>query len=149
MRKLKSAIVSFLALVMFQCSIVSSFAQTTGTIKGSVKDAGGQALQGASVQVQGSRTGTTTNAEGTFSLSVTPGRITLIASYVGYGAVTRVVNVQNNETSTVDIVLTESGDVAEVVITGTRALPRTQLQSTDPIDLIDIKKIAGDAPQVN
>ena len=27
-------------------------------------------------------------------------------------------------------------------------MPRTQLQSTAPIDLIDIKKIAGDAPQV-
>ncbi|MGZ5134482.1 MAG: TonB-dependent receptor, partial [Flavitalea sp.] len=91
---------------------------------------------------------TTTNAEGMFTLSLSPGRYTIVASYVGFGSATRVVNVQTNASSTIDFVLTESGDVAEVVVTGTRALPRTQLQSTAPIDLIDVKKIAGDAPQV-
>ena len=148
MRKTYTAIVSVWIFVVLLLSSSFCFAQNTGTVRGTVKDAGGQALQGASVQVQGSRTGTTTNAEGTFTLSLTAGSHTIVVTFVGYGAATRVVSVQANETTTVDFELTQSGEVAEVVVTGTRALPRTQLLSTAPIDLIDVKKIAGDAPQV-
>jgi iron complex outermembrane receptor protein len=148
MRKFKKISVrSVICLFSILCS-VSSFGQTSGTVTGSVKDATGQALQGASVQVQNSRVGTTTNAQGIFTLSVNPGNYTIVASYVGYATVTKSIDVQSNVSTTVDFVLTEAGDFAEVVVTGTRALPRTQLQSTAPIDLIDVKKIAGDAPQV-
>jgi len=83
-----------------------------------------------------------------FTLSLNPGRYTIVASYVGYGSANKVVDVQNNASATVDFLLSESGDVTEVVVTGTRALPRTQLESTAPVDVIDIRKIAGDAPQV-
>lgn len=147
MRKFKKTFVTSLVFVLAQLCILNCFAQT-GTINGTVKDAAGQALPGASVQVQGSARGTTSNAEGGFSIALNEGRYTLIATYVGYAPATRVVNVQTNANTSIDFVLTESGEVAEVVVTGTRALPRTQLQSTAPIDLIDIKKIAGDAPQV-
>ena len=148
MRKIKTGIPSAGIFVSLLFSGIFSFAQNTGTVRGSVKDADGQALQGASVQVQGSRTGTTTNAEGSFTISISTGTHTIVASFVGYASATRVVTVQSNETSTVDFVLAQAGEVAEVVVTGSRALPRTQLQSTAPIDLIDVKKIAGDAPQV-
>lgn len=148
MGKLKKNTLSSAISVLCLLVSVCSFAQSTGTITGTVKDASGQALQGASVQVQGSRAGTTSNAQGTFTLSIGPGRHTVIASYVGFASATQVVNVQSNASTTVDFVLAESGEVAEVVVTGTRALPRTQLQSTAPVDLIDVRKIVGDAPQV-
>jgi iron complex outermembrane receptor protein len=44
--------------------------------------------------------------------------------------------------------LAESGLGEEVVVTGSRALPRTQLETTAPVDLIDIKRLVADAPQV-
>ncbi|MDQ3682671.1 MAG: TonB-dependent receptor, partial [Bacteroidota bacterium] len=140
---LKKAVFFFI----FILSALYSFAQN-GTVTGTVKDANGAALSNASVTVQGSGRGTTTNAEGMFTLSLNPGRYTIVASYVGYGSANKIVDVQNNATATVDFLLSESGDVTEVVVTGTRALPRTQLESTAPVDVIDIRKIAGDAPQV-
>jgi iron complex outermembrane receptor protein len=137
------SILSFLAILM----ALNVHAQNA-TLRGRVTDANGQGLEGASVIVQGSRKGVITDATGSYTLTVTPGRYTLIATHVGYGAVNKIVDVENNVTSVVDFRLTESGDISEVVVTGTRALPRTQLESTAPVDLIDIRKIAGDAPQV-
>jgi hypothetical protein len=45
MRKVKKGSVSSVLFLLFQLSIITSFAQTTGTIKGTVKDAGGQPLR--------------------------------------------------------------------------------------------------------
>lgn len=125
----------------------SAFAQS-GTVSGTVRDAAGTALPGASVTVQGSGRGATANADGGFSLSLSPGTFTITASFVGYGSDSKKVTVVSGSTTSVNFVLSEGRNETEVVVTGTRALPRTQLESTAPVDVIDIKKIAGDAPQV-
>ncbi|WP_276504515.1 TonB-dependent receptor [Terrimonas pollutisoli] len=128
--------------------LASAVAAQTGTVSGTVKDGNGVPLSGASITVLGSARGTTTNAEGAFSLSLNVGKYTITASFVGYGADKKAVDVAGNTNTALDFVLLESGDEAEVVVTGTRALPRTQLASTAPVDLIDLKKVAADAPQV-
>lgn len=43
------------------------------TIRGTVRDAAGQPLSGASIVVEGSSKGTVADANGTYALSVTPG----------------------------------------------------------------------------
>jgi TonB-linked SusC/RagA family outer membrane protein len=53
-------------------------------IHGKVTGEGGLPLAGASVQVKGTTTGTTTNGDGIFSLSVTNANVTLVVSSVGY-----------------------------------------------------------------
>jgi TonB-linked SusC/RagA family outer membrane protein len=53
-------------------------------IRGNVKDENGRPLSGASVKLKGSDRGTTTNAEGNFTLQVTGGGGTLVISYIGY-----------------------------------------------------------------
>ena len=53
------------------------------TVSGSVTDPEGYPLEGATILVKGSVTGTSTNAEGRFSLSV-PKDAVLVASYLGY-----------------------------------------------------------------
>ncbi|MFN2439330.1 MAG: carboxypeptidase-like regulatory domain-containing protein, partial [Chitinophagaceae bacterium] len=58
---LKKAVFIF----VFLLSAIYSFAQN-GTVTGTVKDAAGASLSNASVTVQGSGRGTTTNAEGMF-----------------------------------------------------------------------------------
>ncbi len=60
---------------------VSAFAQNT--VKGTVKDAAGEPIIGASVLINGTSTGTVTDLDGNFSLSVQPGQ-TLTISYIGY-----------------------------------------------------------------
>jgi TonB-linked SusC/RagA family outer membrane protein len=63
------------------CLLVSVICQDR-TITGRVTDANGQALTGASVLVKGTRIGTTTNSEGSFSLNVPANARTLQISSV-------------------------------------------------------------------
>ncbi len=131
----------------FLAFTLSAIAQT-GTIRGTVKDGSGNPLSGASVTLQGSSKGTTTNGDGAFSLSANPGTYTVNASYVGLGTASLPATVSSGSSTTLNFVLVESGQEQAVVILGSRSLPRTQLETPAPVDVIDIKKIAGDAPQV-
>ncbi|HYK56608.1 MAG TPA: TonB-dependent receptor, partial [Flavisolibacter sp.] len=136
-----------LLLVLFLSTTLISLAQTA-TLKGTVKDASGNPLSGASVTLQGQSRGTTSKNDGTFSLLVNPGTLTVNASYVGFATARQTITVTSGETSTIDFVLQESGQEQAVVILGSRSLPRTQLETPAPVDVIDVKKLAADAPQV-
>ncbi|WP_239494947.1 SusC/RagA family TonB-linked outer membrane protein [Pedobacter yulinensis] len=82
-------------------------------VKGSVRDATGQPLAGASILVKGSRQGTSADASGSFSLSV-PENATLVISYAGYMSREIVVGSQR----TLSIVLEEDPQqLGEVVVT--------------------------------
>ena len=63
------------------CLSVGAFAQST--VKGTVKDASGEPIIGASVLVNGTTEGTVTDLDGNFTLDVKPGA-TLTISYIGY-----------------------------------------------------------------
>ena len=63
-------------------AIPGVFAQTV--VKGKVSDADGSPLPGVSIKVAGSQTGTTSAADGTFSLSVKDLNTSLEVSYIGY-----------------------------------------------------------------
>ncbi len=55
----------------------------TSTIRGSVKDANGLPMAGASVILDGTKRGTISDASGNYELKVAPGNYTLVVSYVG------------------------------------------------------------------
>lgn len=57
------------------------------TVKGNVKEASGDALPGVSIQQVGASTGTVTDLDGNFSISV-PTNAKLTFSYVGYNSQT-------------------------------------------------------------
>ncbi len=59
-------------------------AQTPVIISGRVTDETGQALPGETVLLKNTSNGTTTNAEGTYRLTVPTTNATLVVSYVGY-----------------------------------------------------------------
>ena len=73
-------------LTLFMCCLLFAipgvFAQTV--VKGKISDADGSPLSGVSIKVAGSQTGTTTAADGTFSLSVKDLNTVLEVSYVGF-----------------------------------------------------------------
>lgn len=88
--------------------------QQQRTVKGIVIDANGEAVIGANVKEPGSTTGTITDMNGEFSLSVGP-KATLEISFIGY--TTQKVNV--GASNTVKVILQEDTKVLdEVVITG-------------------------------
>ena len=72
---------SIVALTCLLLTSVSAFAQTK-TVTGTVTDAANEPLIGASVLVQGTSTGTITDMDGKYSISVTPDDV-LAFSYVG------------------------------------------------------------------
>ena len=82
-------------------------------VTGSVKDANGAGLAGVSVIVRNTTTGTNTNMEGKFSITVAPDAV-LMFSFIGY--TTQEVTVGNQ--SVIDVVLAEDiQQLGEVVVT--------------------------------
>lgn len=108
------------------CMSVPAFAQNK-TVSGKVTDAqGGASLSGVSVIVKGSKTGTSTDGSGSYSLSV-PNGATLVFSSVGF---------QNEEVAvgdrtTVDVVMTAmaGSNLNEVVVVGYGTVRKRDLTS--------------------
>ncbi|WP_164972688.1 TonB-dependent receptor [Lacibacter luteus] len=84
-------------------------------VKGKVLNEKGEPVSSASVTVKGSNVGTTTNAEGEFSLSVPDGKKILIISSVGYHD--EEVNIGNGGTLTVTLKL-KPVTTEEIVVVG-------------------------------
>lgn len=80
---LRATLTSLLVLFLFVLPL-ELFAQST-TIRGKVVDPEGKPVQSASVSVKGTTTGTSTNAEGAFTLTFTKkGGDILVVSFVGF-----------------------------------------------------------------
>ena len=62
-----------------------SFSQNNFKVKGTVTDADGKALEGATVQVKGTTVGATfTKADGSFEIDAPSGKSILVVSFIGY-----------------------------------------------------------------
>ena len=102
-----------LAILSMLC-LFSLGAMAQGTVKGTVIDEAGEPVIGASVQVQGAKTGAVTDFDGNFSVQAAS-NATLIVSYVGY--VTETVNVQGR--SNISVTLKEDvTTLNDVVVIG-------------------------------
>ena len=61
------------------------WAQTTGKIAGTIKDASGESLPGVNVMINETLQGNASNADGDyFILNIKPGSYTLTVSYIGF-----------------------------------------------------------------
>ncbi|MBC7848857.1 MAG: TonB-dependent receptor, partial [Chitinophagaceae bacterium] len=129
-------------LVTFICLCLSSFAQTSGTIKGNVKDVNGNPLSSASVTLEGQRGGTLTDASGNYSLKVKPGSYTVVITYVG--ATTQQFQVTVGEGATVEqnATVNVTADLTDIVIIGSRSRqPRSKLNTVVPVDVINAREV--------
>ncbi len=74
-----------LFFVILSCiCFYSQDASAQRTVSGTVKDAAGNGLAGATISVKGKKTNTVSNADGSFSIAVPDNSSTLVISYVGY-----------------------------------------------------------------
>ena len=90
------------------------------TVKGKVTDEAGNPLPGVNIIVQGTVTGTVTNANGEYTIEVHPGA-TLVFSFIGMDRQT--VSVDNK--TTIDVVLKEVSTVFDdVVVVGYQEVQR-------------------------
>ncbi|MFW5757447.1 MAG: SusC/RagA family TonB-linked outer membrane protein [Bacteroidota bacterium] len=92
----------------------------TGQVTGTVFDAAtGETLPGASIVVEGTSSGGTTNMDGTYSITVPAGDIVLEASFVGYEPSITEVTVTAGETVEVDFQLyTDIQTLQEFIVIG-------------------------------
>ena len=83
-------------------------------INGSVSGVDGLSIPGANVLIQGSNTGTTTDFDGNFSISVKSGDV-LIVSYIGF--LTQSITI-SNQTSLNIVLQSDTSELDEVVVVG-------------------------------
>lgn len=131
----------FTTITLSWCDVqAGKFIQDQQVITGTVRDAAsGEAIAGATVVVRGTNIGTTTGADGEFTLQATTGS-ELVTSFIGYITNTTVVTASN----TYSILLTPSTEqLLEIVIVGSRSQNRTVIESPVPIDIIEASSIAN------
>lgn len=100
-------------LTLLVLSVSSAYAQKTVT--GKVLDEFGLGLPGVSILVKGTTTGTATDIDGKYSLSVPNDQATLVFSFIGYAAVEQVVGPR----SVIDVSMKpDERTLTELVVTG-------------------------------
>ena len=115
---------------------VASFAQTT--VKGKVTDNTGQPLPGANVIVVGTTTGTSSDFNGDYILTVDQAPpFTIRISYTGFE--TQEVQVTSND-QTVNVQLEEGNELDEVVISASRT-PERIFESPVTVERFGLKEI--------
>jgi len=102
----------FLLALMAVCSTV---VMAQAKVSGTVVDAQGEPVIGASVIIKGTSTGTVTDFDGNFTIQSVPQNATLVISYVGY----RTQNVAVGGKSQINVALEEDKQLLdEVVVVG-------------------------------
>jgi len=133
---------SSLVILLFFCFGIHSVVAQTATISGYIEDAqSGEKLIGANIIDLTSGDGTITNTYGFYSLTLPHGSVELALTYIGYqpGKVDFLLTAD----TTIDIALSQSLELDEVVITADQAEKieeRSQMSSID-IPIAQIKKV--------
>lgn len=116
------------------------FAQT---IKGKVVDTTGLAIPGVTIQISGLKLGTATDANGLYALKFPQaGNYKIRVSFTGSETIESTVQI-GTETKTMDFTLRDAKTTLDnVVVVGSRSsVPRTNIQSPVPVDLITTKDV--------
>ncbi len=126
----KNLLLTFLLLTFL------SFNGFTQNIAGTVTG-GGVPLDKASVSVAGSK-GVITEADGKYSLALSPGTYNVRFSYVGYINKTISVKLDAGENKVLDVDLSPSGEQSEnIILVGSRTRPRSSTTTALPVDNVD------------
>jgi len=113
-------------------------------VKGKISDTSGETLPGVSVRVKGTNTGTTTDINGNYTITVPEDNSVLVFTYIGY--VTKEVAVSNR--TAIDVTL-EAANTAltEVVVIGYGTSNLANL--TGSVSTVDVEKVMSSRPATN
>ncbi len=106
-------------VLIFLCPVLLA-AQTKYTLSGYVRDTlNGETLIGATISVMGQSKGISSNQYGFYSITLLPGKYTLVCSYVGYVPQVLEINLTDNRQLNFDI-LHKSTTSQEVIVSSKR-----------------------------
>ncbi len=125
-------VASSLARKKMDVSLQQTNAFTGRTVAGKVTDTNGEPLAGANVMVNGTTTGTTTDAAGKFTLNVPPGKEALTINYIGYETQEQKINtgiplavqLKEDQRSLQEVAVVGYGEAKDITVEVTRAKPR-------------------------
>lgn len=119
-------------------------------IRGTVSDTS-QTVIGATVALTGHSQKSGTNSSGKYELKLSqPGKYTVVVSYIGFRTQQKTVNLTAGQILNLDFfLLPNSNNLENVVVLGSRSAPRSNLDTPVPVDVVDIKKITQNIPQVS
>ena len=131
-----------LMMLLLALLLSSSSLMAQKTIRGTVTDAAdGLPLPAVSVIVRGTTVGTSTQADGTFTLNVPAGSNEIVVSMVGY--VSQTITIDSKEV--IDVILAQETTVLdEIVVTGYSSQSRAEM--TTSISKLDTR-VLENAPR--
>lgn len=122
--------------LLFSFGLVLPLFMSAKTVTGTIRDAKGETIIGASIVEQNTSNGTVTDFDGNFQLDIADGK-NMVVSYVGY--TTRIIRIAANK-SVYDLTLEEDNELLEdVVVVGYGTQKRSDV--TGAISSVNSKDI--------
>ncbi len=110
------------------------------TLKGNVTSADGPVI-GATVRVSSSQ-GTTTDANGEYTLNLAAGTYKVSINFIGYKSQSQSITLASGETQTWNVTLMEDiTELADIIVTGARSVPRSSIDTPLPVDVFSSKDL--------
>ncbi len=106
-------------------------------ITGTVVDHQGNAVPYASVIERGTRNGVSTDDDGKFILLVKKFPVTIAVSSIGYGTFIK----RLHKPQVLHVVLSDTSNLDEVIIVGSRTAPRSNSDTPLPVDVVGAKEL--------
>jgi iron complex outermembrane recepter protein len=124
----------FVFVLLFPATWISAQSAFTGKVTDATT---GAPVAGATVRLNSSSKGTSTNAEGVFKIMAKAGD-NLEVSYVGYKTQTLKLGAVSDLTVSLEV---NASDLNEVVVTGNRGMPRVRTESAVPVDIVKLNQL--------
>ncbi|WP_062058618.1 TonB-dependent receptor [Aquimarina longa] len=125
-------------LTQFIIALSTCLCFSQQTITGVVSDSSGSPLPGVNIIEKGTTNGSVTDFDGKYSIEVNPESV-LVFSYIGFN--TREITVANQ--TVINVSLGNGAQLEEVILVGSRALPRSNTTSALPVDVLPAKELAS------
>ncbi len=139
---IKNSVVKPMAMlllgVLFSASLMAQ-----GILKGVVSDAQGGAIPGASISVAGTTQGTTSGADGSYSLKLNNGTYDVRYSSIGYQTTTKSITITGETISNISLEASATSLDEVVISVGSRGSQRTITDTPLPIDIIGATELKG------
>ena len=127
--------------IILAAIVLSCLPAIAQSIKGKVTSEGSP-VPSASVAVKPGGKGTTTDNNGSYRITLSPGTYSVTFSATGYTEETQNFTLGAGEEKTIDVVLNVSRlTLEDIVLTGSRALPRSSANTALPVDNFDYKTL--------